>query len=179
MANGQSTDAASTDASSAIRRDADRGATERLRFLAVVDGRECTNRVVDFVTTMAQKHSATEAVVLNVQEMHANARLRGYDNFKRKEIEDRLVNELGGPIVSSASAWLQRAGVLAVPKVRIGDPVAVILDCAAENACDAIIIGEPQPQGMRRWLAAMRLPLVSVRLAELMARSTAPIVVVK
>jgi nucleotide-binding universal stress UspA family protein len=152
----------------------------RLCFLVVVDGRECTNRVIDFVAAVSQGRTGTEAVVLNVQDLRPNARLRGYDSFKLSEIEDHLINEVGGPIVNSASSWLQKAGVMSVPKVKIGDPVSIILDAAAENTCDVIVVGEPRPHGIRRWVsAATRLPLVSARLAGLMSRSVIPLVVVK
>jgi nucleotide-binding universal stress UspA family protein len=167
-------------ASADTRRSAGRGVADRLRFLVVVDGRECTNRVVDFVAAVGEGRNGTEAVVLNVQDVRANPRLRGYESFKREEVEDRLINEIGGPIVNSVSTWLQKVGVLSVPTVKIGDPVSIIVDCAAENACDAIVIGEPRPQGLRGWIEAVtRLPLVSSRLHELMVRSAKPIVVVK
>jgi nucleotide-binding universal stress UspA family protein len=161
-------------------KNSDRGAANRLRFLVVVDGREYTNRLVNFVTAVAGKRNGTEAVVLNVQDVRVNARLRGYESFKREEIEDRLINEIGGPIVNTVSTWLQKAGVLSVPMVKIGDPVSIILDCAAENECDAIVIGEPRPKGLRGWIAAVtRLPLVSPRLHQLVIRSAKPLVVVK
>ena len=180
MAKRRSSPDTSRPASDAIRQSADQGAANRLRFLVVVDGREYTNRVVDFVTTVAGKRNGTEAVVLNVQDLRGNARLRGYESFKREEIEDRLINEIGGPIVNSVSTWLQKAGVLSVPTVKIGDPVSIILDCAAENGCDAIVIGEPRPKGFRGWIAAVtRLPLVSPRLHQLTIRSAKPLVVVK
>jgi nucleotide-binding universal stress UspA family protein len=180
MAKRPSTHDASRSAPAGIPQSADQGAANRLRFLVVVDGNECTNRVVDFVTAVAAERNRTEAVVLNVQDLRSNARLRGYESFKREEIEDRLINELGGPIVNSVSTWLQKAGVLAVPKVKIGDPVSIILDCAAANECDAIVIGEPRPKGFRSWIAAVtRLPLVSLRLHQLMIQSAKPLVVVK
>jgi nucleotide-binding universal stress UspA family protein len=180
MAKRPSIDDASRSASAGIPRSADQGTADRLRFLVVVDGRECTNRVVDFVTAVAGERSGTEAVVLNVQDLRSNARLRGYESFKREEIEDRLINEFGGPIVNSVSTWLQKAGVLAVPTVKVGDPVPTILDCAADNGCDAIVIGEPRPKGLRGWITAVtRLPLVSSRLHQLMTRSVKPLVVVK
>jgi len=178
MAKRSSTHDAFRSASTGSR--AGQGASNRMRFLVVVDGHECTNRVIDFVTAVAGERNGTEAVVLNVQELRSNARLRGYDSFKREEIEDRLVNEFGGPIVNSVSTWLQKARVLAVPTVRVGDPVPIILDCAEENECDAIVIGEPRPKGFRGWIEAVtRLPLVSLRLHQLMIRSVRPIVVVK
>ena len=178
MAKRSSTHDAFRSASTGSR--AGQGTSNRMRFLVVVDGHECTNRMIDFVTAVAGERNGTEAVVLNVQELRSNARLRGYDSFKREEIEDRLVNEFGGPIVNSVSTWLQKARVLAVPTVRVGDPVPIILDCAEENECDAIVIGEPRPKGFRGWIEAVtRLPLVSLRLHQLMIRSVRPIVVVK
>jgi nucleotide-binding universal stress UspA family protein len=180
MADRRSTPDASRPASAAVGQGADQGATNRLRFLVVVDGRECTNRMVDFVTAVGGARTGTEAVVLNVQDMRDNARLRGYESFKREEVEDRLINDFGGPIVNSVSTWLQKAGVLSVPKVKVGDPVSIILDCATEDGCDAIVIGEPRPNGWRGWIAAAtRLPLVSTRLHQLMIRSAKPLVVVK
>jgi hypothetical protein len=163
----------------AVHQSEGRDAASRLRFLMVVDGREYTNRMVEFVTTVARANDATEAIVLNVQDLRSNARLRGYGSFKREEIEDRLINEFGGPIVNTVSAWLMKAGVLSVPTVKIGDPTTITLDCAAEHACDAIVIGEPQ-QRLRNWIAAiLGLPIVSPRLQQLMARSAKPLVVVK
>jgi nucleotide-binding universal stress UspA family protein len=180
MAKRRSTHDPSRPAFPTARQGADQGAANQLRLLIVVDGREYTNRVVDFVTAVAAERNGTEAVVLNVQDVRGNARLRGYDSFKREEIEDRLINDLGGPIVNSVSTWLQKAGVLAVPMVKIGDPVPIILDCAEENGCDAIVIGEPRPKGFRGWITAVtRLPLVSPRLHQLMIRSAKPLVVVK
>jgi nucleotide-binding universal stress UspA family protein len=180
MAKRRFTPDASRPGFAAARQSADQAAANRLRFLVVVDGHECTNRVVDFVTTVAGERNGTEAVVLNVQDLRGNARLRGYESFEREEIEDRLINEFGGPIVNSVSTWLQKAGVLAVPTVKVGDPVPTILDCAAENACDAIVIGEPRLKGFRGWIASVtRLPLVSLRLHQLMIRSVKPLVVVK
>jgi nucleotide-binding universal stress UspA family protein len=155
-----------------------RDASGRLRFLMVVDGREYTNRMVEFVTTVAGE-KRTEAIVLNVQDLRSNARLRGYESFKRKDLEDRLINDLGGPIVDAVSTWLQKAGVMSVPTVKVGDPIPIILDCAAEHACDAIVIGEAH-EGLRGWVAAtLGLPLVSPRLHQLLIRSAKPLVVVK
>jgi nucleotide-binding universal stress UspA family protein len=179
MTQPRSVDAGSPSISSAHTDGVERGAHSQLRFLVVVDGYESTNRVVEFVTGVAAQRSGVVAVVLNVQDLRGNARLRGYESFKRQEIESRLINELGRPIVNNVSTRLQKAGVLSVPAVKVGDPVSIIMDCAAENACDAIVIGEPRPKGIRSWIAAVtRLPIVSSRLHQLMIRTATPLVVV-
>ena len=114
---------------------------QRQRLLAVVDGTESTNRIVDFITAYGEGRTVTEAVVLNVQSKRLDARLRGYQDFKQDEIDDRLINELALPIVNSVSSRLEKAGIVCSPKAEIGDPVATILRCAAENACNVILVG--------------------------------------
>jgi nucleotide-binding universal stress UspA family protein len=160
--------------------EADRRIVRSLRILAVVDGSERTNRIVDFVVAVAQNSGAMEVIILNVQDRHFDARLRGYQNFKKNEIEDRLINELGTPVVNSVNNWLQKAGIVARSKVRIGDPVPVILRCAAEDDCDVIVIGESRLQGFRHWLfATMGMRLPSSLALRLIATAQMPVVVVK
>jgi nucleotide-binding universal stress UspA family protein len=125
------------------------------RLLAVVDGSERTNRVVDYLASIGQRGEAIEVVILNVQEKPADGRLRGYQSFKRNEIEDRLINDLGGPIVTSVSRRLEQAGIRNVGKVRIGEPVQEILGCAAEDRCDAVVVGDPRATIFQRWLVDM------------------------
>ena len=150
------------------------------RFLAVVDGSERTNRVVDYLTSIGQRGEAIEVVILNVQAKPADGRLRGYQSFKRNEIEDRLINDLGGPIVTSVGRRLEQAGIGSVGKVRIGEPVQTILGCATEDRCDAVVVGVPGATRFQRWLvdvtglsAGWSIAARVVMLAEL------PVVVVK
>ena len=162
------------------RHEASRRAARSLRFLAVVDGSECTNRIVDFILAVAPRKDATEVVILNVQDRHFDARLRGYQSFKKEEIEDRLVNELGLPIVNSVNSRLQKAGVVSFAKVRIGDPVPTILRCVAEDNCDVIVIGKSRPRGLRRWIRAVTgLRLASSLAFRLISAAPTPVVVVK
>jgi nucleotide-binding universal stress UspA family protein len=166
--------------SSRTRHVAGRQQAKDLRLLLVVDGSEYTNRIVDFIVAIAQGRDATEAVILNVQDIRFDARLRGYQNFKKDEIEDRLINELGLPIVNSVSNWLQKAGIVSVSKIKIGDPVPTVLRCATEDDCDVIVIGESHPQGFRRWIAAATgLSLPSSLASQLIASAPMPVVVVK
>ncbi len=151
-----------------------------LRLLAVVDGTERTNRVVDYVISAAQCRAGTEAVILNVQEKHGDARLRGYESFKQSEVDDRLMNDVGQPIVGAASRTLEKAGVETVAKVAIGRAVEEVLHCAAEAHCDAIVVGAPAATGLSRWLAAFAGVSVGTSIAgRLAAVSDIPVVVVR
>jgi nucleotide-binding universal stress UspA family protein len=155
-------------------------AAKRLRFLAVVDGTESTNRMVDFITAYAEGRAGTEAVVLNVQSKRLDARLRGYQNFKKDEIDDRLINELALPILNSVSNRLEKAGILCLSKAEIGDPVRTVLRCAAENACNVILVGTRPARGIEGWMpSTMRAWLRSDLALRLIALAPASIVVVK
>ena len=155
-------------------------AAKRLRLLAVVDGTESTNRIVDFITAFDEGRSATEAVVLNVQTKRLDARLRGYQNFKKDEIDDRLINELALPILNSVSSRLEKVGIRCLLKAEIGDPVTTILRSAAENACNVILVGAQPPKGIEGWLPnTMRVWLRSDLALRLIAFAPASVVVVK
>jgi nucleotide-binding universal stress UspA family protein len=148
------------------------------RILAVVDGTERTNHVVDFITSIAARGAAIEAVVLNVQSKRHDHRLRGYQSFKQSEIDDRLINEIGMPVVTSVSRRLEKLGIAAHSRVEIGEPADVILKCAAEERCDAVVIGEERPDALGRFLVRT-LGIVSGTAASLAALSERPVILVK
>lgn len=148
------------------------------RILAVVDGTERTNHVVDFIASLASRSSAIEIVVLNVQSKRDDHRLRGYQSFKRSEVDDRLINDIGMPVVASVSRRLEKLGIAAQGRVEIGEPADVILKCVAEEHCDAVVIGEVQPDAFSRFLIRA-LGIVSGTAASLAALSERPVILVK
>lgn len=148
------------------------------RILAVVDSTERTNHVVDFLKSLAARGSPIEVVVLNVQSKRLDHRLRGYQTFKRHEIDGRLVEEIGMPIVASVSRHLEKLGIGAQGRVEIGEPGDIIPKCAAEEHCDAVVIGEQSPTALRRFLART-FGIVSGAAASLAALAQTPVIVVK
>lgn len=122
------------------------------KILAAVDGSERTNRVVDYLLSLAKKDKSIKVVVLNVQNEPEKWRLRGYESFKKDEIIDRLTRDVGGPIVRGVGRRLGRAGIAHDLRVEIGEPVETIIRCAAEEGCDLIVVGDPRPGVVRRWL---------------------------
>ena len=147
-----------------------------LRLLAVVDGTERTNRVIDYVVTLVQGRDAIEVLLLNVQSKSQDARLRGYQTFRESEVDDRLINDLGAPIVGSASRMLDKLHIQHRSKGLVGEPVQTILRCAAEEDCDSIVVGDRRPEGMRGWISAT---LGLTPILRLLAAANTPVVVVK
>jgi nucleotide-binding universal stress UspA family protein len=159
---------------------ASKRAIQPLRILAVVDGSERTNRIIEHVITTAQGRDATEVVVLNVQDKRDDARLRGYQSFKQSEVDDRLINDVGGPIVNTVSRWLDKVGIGNLTRVKIGDPVANVMRCARDDRCDVIVVGDAGPGKFRRWLVnTTGLSLGSSVAARLAMVASTPVVIVK
>jgi nucleotide-binding universal stress UspA family protein len=150
-----------------------------LRLLAVVDGSERTNRVVDYMVAMAERREVFEAVVLNVQQKSGEARLRGYQTFKQNEVDGRLIEDFGGPIVASVGQRLDKAGIRHTERVAIGDPIRTILKVVTEERCDAVVIGETGSP-WQRWLAAkVGLSIGMSPASRLAALAQVPVIVAK
>jgi nucleotide-binding universal stress UspA family protein len=152
----------------------------RQRLLAVVDGSEQTNRIIDYIIAYGHGRKVTEVVILNVQTKRSDARLRGYQSFKEAEVNDRLLNELAYPIVNSVSKRLQAVGITCLSKVAIGDPFTMISKCAAENECNVIVVSKRYRTGIGRLIPSLlRMWLESRTSLKLVALSPTSIVVVK
>ena len=129
--------------------------------------------------TLAKSVSAIEVIVLNVQPLSESFRLRGYGSFKQDEVRDRLVTDLGKPIVDGVGRRLRKAGIDVTARVEIGDPVETILRYAATERCDLIVVGHPRPGAVRQWIArhaGISLGSVATSVAQL---ATIPVVVAK
>lgn len=126
---------------------------DTIRVLAAVDGSERGNGVVDYLATLAKSGGPIEVIVLNVQPLSESFRLRGYGSFKQDEVRDRLVNDLGKPVVDGVGRRLRKAGISVTAQVEIGDPIETILRLAAAERCDLIVVGHPHPGSLRQWIA--------------------------
>jgi nucleotide-binding universal stress UspA family protein len=118
-------------------------------------------------------------VLLNVQPNPEDGRLRGYGSFKNQAIHDRLINDLGRPVVSSAGRRLGQSGILHKERIELGDAAKTILRVAQEERCDLILLGEARPGAVRRWLAkATGVALGSIG-SQVVQLADMPVVVVK
>jgi nucleotide-binding universal stress UspA family protein len=123
-----------------------------LRVLAVVDGSECAGRVTKYLLELHARDGALDVVLLNIQPLPAVGRLRGYGSFRRAEVEDRLINDLGKRVVTSAARHLDAANIAHKDRVELGDPVRTIVRCADEEKCGLIILAEGKPNVVQQWL---------------------------
>jgi nucleotide-binding universal stress UspA family protein len=150
-----------------------------LKVLAVIDGSERTGRVLDYLRGLVLRGAKLETVLLNIQPKPEDGRLRGYGSFNRHVIHDRLINDLGKRVVSSASRRLDRPGILHKERIEIGDAAATILRVAQEERCDLILLGESPPGAIRGWLAkAIGVVLGSIG-SQVVQLADVPVVVVK
>ena len=123
-----------------------------LRVLAVVDGTERAGRVTKCLLDLQARNEAIDVVLLNVQPEPEVGRLRGHGSFRRAAVDDRLINDLGRRVVTSAARHLDAAGIAHKDRIELGDPTDTVVRCADEERCDLIVLAEPKPGPVRRWL---------------------------
>ena len=123
-----------------------------LRVLAVIDGSESTGRVTKYLLDLHARDGALDVVLLNIQPPPAVGRLRGHGNFRRAEIEDRLINDLGKRVVTSTARHLEAANIAHKDRIELGDPAETIVRCADEEKCDLIVLAESRPSAVHQWL---------------------------
>jgi len=107
---------------------------------------------MNYLLAFAATRGPIEVVLLNVQPKPQEWRLRGYGSFLRAEVEDRLVNDLGRRVITSAARHLDAAGIVHRDRIEIGDAAEVIARCAREEKCDFVAVTERPPGVLRRWL---------------------------
>ena len=150
-----------------------------LRILAAIDDTECTGLVIKYLLNLCSYREPIEVVLLNIQPEPQAWRMRGYTWFKREEIIDRLVNDLGKRALASAGRYLDGAEIRHEDRIELGHRGDIILRCAREAGCDLIVMAEAQPHFVQRWLLrAMGLSIGSV--ASIVAQcAQVPVVVAK
>ena len=153
------------------------GHARPLKVLAAVDGSERTGRVLEFLLSMAAL--PITVVVLNVQPAPEDWRLRGYLSFKADEVFDRLVHDLGEPIVKGVGRRLADARIAHSEIVKLGAFTESVLACQREEGCDLIVVSARRANPLQLFL--LRALGVSVRspASELVQLADVPVVVVK
>lgn len=150
-----------------------------VKLLALVDGTEQTGRVLDFIKRLVENTAKVDVVLLNVQPRPADGRLRGYGSFKRNEIQDRLINDLGKRAIATAGKRLDQSRIAHVSRIEIGDDTATVLRVAKQEDCDAIVVGTSAAGPIGRWLTktiGVCKGSIALRLAAL---ADVPVLVVK
>jgi len=128
------------------------GTKSPLRILAVVDGSESTGRVTKHVLDLYAREGALDVVLLNIQPRPETGRLRGYGSFRRADVNDRLINDLGRRVIASAARHLDGANIAHKDRIELGEPTETIIRCADEEQCGLIVLAESRPTAIREWL---------------------------
>jgi nucleotide-binding universal stress UspA family protein len=161
------------------RRKSDTAERRTLRILAVVDNSENAGRVIEYLLDLHGLQARFEVVLLNVRPAPEDWRLRGYGWFKREEIRERLINDLGRPAVMNAGQHLNHAGIAHKDRIELGRAADTILRCAHEEKCDLVVMAEANPGVIRRWLLrSARISIGSVA-SVVIGLAQVPVIVVK
>lgn len=151
---------------------------DTLKILAVVDGSHASSAVLRQVHEL-NRRGKVDVLLLNVQPMPQDWRLRGYETFKRDEVEDRLISDLGGKVIESVGRQLDAAGIPHRHRIELGDSAETVLRCAREENCDVIVMAEAPPRSLRRWLMRTYSTVIGSAASVVAQLSPIPVVVAK
>lgn len=146
-----------------------------LRVLAVLDGSERSEAVVDYLLDLSRRGIRLDVILLNVQPQPSVWQARMPREGSPRE---RLSSYRGKRVVQSASRRLEPAGITATERIEVGDAVSTIVRCATTSSCSEIVIPVSPAGPTRRWLARhARLSVASIA-AEVAQLSPIPVVIV-
>lgn len=109
-----------------------------MKILLPVDGSAHSERITRYAIRLAQDCANLEILLLNVQAPIDAPEVVGH--LPTREIE-AMQQTRGGDALAAARALLDSVGITYVPEVAIGPVAETIVRCAADNHCDAIVIG--------------------------------------
>jgi nucleotide-binding universal stress UspA family protein len=139
------------------------------RPLVPFDGSASAARALQHALAQLSGHGGTELHLLNVQ-------MPVVHTFPSKLVSPDLIEQelrhQGEAVLVQADATLGATEVTIVRHVRVGHPATEIAACAAEQGCDAIVMGT---RGMGA-MAGMLLGSVATKVVHL---SPAPVTLVK
>ncbi|MDP2810570.1 MAG: universal stress protein [Rhodocyclaceae bacterium] len=109
-----------------------------MKILLPVDGSNHSNRATRHVIRLVQNCTHYEVLLLNVQAPIDAPEVLGH--MPMREIE-AMQETRGGDAMASVRDLLDDAGIAYVPEVALGPVAETIARHAAENNCDAIVMG--------------------------------------
>lgn len=109
-----------------------------LRILAPIDGSPNTDRVIDYLISLADKSRDMEVVLINVRDAMDSPQVHRF--WSAEKIHEFQQQE-GGLTLTDARNRLDAAGVRHTAEVVIGDIAPAIAGHAKTRACDMIVMG--------------------------------------
>lgn len=107
------------------------------RFLAVVEGGGQRNCVLDYVIGYAASVGPVEVVILDVRTNLADSPQAFAPTTPAAAVNTGAIR--------GASRRLNHLGIVHKTRVEFGDPASIIIRCANEEACDLIVLNDPNP----------------------------------
>lgn len=120
-----------------------------IKFLIPVDGSEPSDNAVHHLIRLVRDLEAVEIHLLNVRDSVEAWEVR---RFLTEEEITQTQHAEGENALSSAQALLDAAGLAYTAEVRIGPVASTIADYAAEQDCDAILMGSHGRGGLANLL---------------------------
>ena len=109
-----------------------------MKWLIPVDGSELSIEAVAHAVRMAQAGLESELVLVNVQEP---ATFYEMVTLHDAEAIERLAQAAGQDMLAVALERVQAAGLPCSTQVRMGEPVALLLEVLEEEGCEGVIMG--------------------------------------
>ena len=109
-----------------------------MKWLIPVDGSELSIEAVAHAVRMAQAGLESELVLVNVQEPATFYELL---TLHDAEAIERLAQAAGQDMLATALEQVQAAGLPHSSHVRMGEPVALLLEVLEEEGCEGVIMG--------------------------------------
>lgn len=109
-----------------------------MKWLIPVDGSELSSEAVAHAVRMAQAGLACDLVLVNVQEPATFYELL---TLHDAEAIERLAEAAGQDLLAAAKARVRAAQLPYSTHVRMGEPVALLLEVLEEEGCDGVIMG--------------------------------------
>jgi nucleotide-binding universal stress UspA family protein len=148
---------------------------KKSRVLAVLDGSQSDDRVIDCLLDMPSRGMQLSVVLLNVQPKPQAWQTRPAGGSEARE---RLPAFRGRRVVRGARRRLEPAGIAILERIEFGPVVEAVVKCARQESCDAIVLAAPRVGRTGQWLARnLGLCLGSLP-SDVMQRSAVPLVVV-
>lgn len=109
-----------------------------MKILLPVDGSEHAVRAAKHLVALLQGCASHEVLLLNVQEPIDAPEIRSH--MRASEIE-AMQETHGGDALATVRAVLDKAGIAYTPTVLIGDIAETIVQFAADQGCEKIVMG--------------------------------------
>jgi nucleotide-binding universal stress UspA family protein len=112
-------------------------------ILVAVDGSQASTRALEAATDLAATHSGKLHILHVVREMQVPLTpglMDAYEKLQRQRQD--LLTSAGEQLINQAKRTAESKGIETVESdIGAGDPASAIVDYAARNKCDLIVIG--------------------------------------